>query len=149
VNSEAQRMGSRSEAVEAWTAFYEADPGAAAVRVAEMAVGVSDELVGEWLGANLALTPREHRCGHWGDDRTCPTCFNDRQLTERAAKKEQGDAEATVERQSQTTKRQSAAMDRQSAAIRQLQQREQQLLARLASRKPKRHLLRRLSGGEG
>jgi hypothetical protein len=81
---------SRAEAVAAWTLHYEANPGAAKARLADMrANGVPEGHTAEKLGAFLALTPREHRCAHWGDDRYCSQCVTEKWAEEDATKREQ------------------------------------------------------------
>jgi hypothetical protein len=67
---------SRPEAVAAWTLHYEADPHAASTRIVHMRQhGIPDGHLAEYLGAGLALTPRENRCDHWGDKTNCPQCL--------------------------------------------------------------------------
>jgi hypothetical protein len=73
----------RAQAVAAWTLHYEANPDAAKARLADMrAHGVPEGHTAEKLGASQALTPREHRCAHWGDDRYCTQCMTEAWLNE-------------------------------------------------------------------
>jgi hypothetical protein len=90
-----QPTGSLAEAVASWVLYYEANQAAARSRLDDMrANGVPDGHTGEKLGAFLALTPREHRCEHYGDDRWCTQC----QIA-------QWDAEAEAKREQRATRR--------------------------------------------
>ena len=81
--------GSRGQAVAAWTLHYEANTNAAVKRIAEMREhGIPEGRHGEWLGACLALTPPEHRCAHWGDDRNCTQCLTEQLDAESEARPE-------------------------------------------------------------
>jgi uncharacterized coiled-coil protein SlyX len=95
------------------------------------------------LVLSVALTPVEFRCGHY-----CPQCQWEEESGEvKQLRHRVGEQRATIERQSAALESQSDAMDRQSAEVRRLQLREQQLLARLASRKRRLRLFGGLSDG--
>jgi hypothetical protein len=134
--------------VAAWTLHYEADRVAAMGRVAEMGEhGIAQGHEGEWLGANLALTPAENRCAHFGDDRNCPDCHRERRKADREAGREpRGEADRLKE-QSDTIARQSDAIERQSDEIRRLRAEKRRLQQQMAARRPRRRLFRRVTDG--
>jgi hypothetical protein len=155
VNSETRFT--QSEAVAAWTLHYEADLGAAVRRVGEMREhGIPEGHVGEWLGATQALTPREHRCAHFGDDRICPQCAGERRQARREAERERAARTERLKAQSDVIDRQSEALERQSAEIRRLRAEKIRMQLRaekirmqrlMAARRPRRRLFRRDSDG--
>jgi hypothetical protein len=139
-------LSDTAEAVAAWTLFYEASPDAAWERAGQMVGhGIPEGHTAEWLGANLALTPREHRCPHWGDDRNCPQCGLGRWRADAA--KDQ--AERVAGEQAGTIRRQSEAVERQLAEIRRLRQREWALRALLAAKRPRKRRFLRRDDGQG
>jgi hypothetical protein len=95
----------RSEAVAAWTLHYEADTAKALDRIQHMRQhGIPDGHHGEWLGACLALTPREDRCAHWGDRKNCTQCLSEQieaEDTERRERKRQAATEARLRREAE------------------------------------------------
>jgi hypothetical protein len=137
----------QGEAVAAWTLHYEADLDGAVRRAAEMREhGIPDGHVGEWLGANLALTSAEHRCEHFGDDRNCPHCHRERRQADREASRERRGDKDRLKEQSDTIERQSEALERQSAEIRRLKNEKVRLQQQMAARRPRRRLFRRTDG---
>jgi hypothetical protein len=103
--------------------------------------------VGEWLDVNLALTPREHRCRHWGDARNCPDCHRERLQGEREAGRERRGDKDRLKEQSVTIARQSEALERQSDEIRRLKDEKRRLQQQAAARRPRRRLFRREPDG--
>ena len=99
-----------AEAVDAWLGHYSVDLRAAHARVAELkASGIPDESVAEWLGATLALTPAEHRCAHWGDERNCVQCLSEKGNAD--------DLEKENRRLAKTVEEQRAEIQRLQAAL--------------------------------
>lgn len=147
MNSEAQRTVTLDEAVDAWASYFQENPDAA--RAAHRKLSSGGRLgQGEQLGLSVALTPRPFRCSHYGDERYCPTCLGEQLEAETQARRAGRDEDSlrdTLRHQSGVIDSQSDALGRQAAEIRRLKLREQQLLARLASRKPRL----RLFGGNG
>jgi hypothetical protein len=143
VNSET-RHARFEVAVAAWAQYFEENgDDALAFRDELKALGVTPEgLRAKQLGLSVALTPPGFRCAHYGDTRFCVQCGAEPAQENVGLRGELDEKAATAERQSEVIRNQSDAIDRQSAEIRRLQLREQQLLARLASRKP------RLFGGK-
>jgi len=68
-------MPSTSEAIAAWTLYFEADLASARARLEHMQKhGVPEGHVADRLAAAVALTPPEQRCEHYGDRRNCGQC---------------------------------------------------------------------------
>jgi hypothetical protein len=59
-----------------WALYFEANPAAAIEAKSELqATRQLDDHPHKQLGLSVALTPAEHRCQHYGDERYCPQCL--------------------------------------------------------------------------
>jgi hypothetical protein len=108
----------QGRAVAAWTAHHDAHPEAAIERLRHIQQhGVPEGHEGEWLGANLALTPLEKRCDHSGDKTTCPTCLHEELVTEAEAKRARKAAAREENRRQSELQAKDEVIGNHSAAI--------------------------------